>query len=300
MKSLYAYIKEARGIVTGPDNWSRLVDYIVDNFETDDNYEFHCDRKYLPSWLGDCIVRMEAYVGAVAAYADNESALIGNQMDVVIKISEKALKNVSRFKSSLEHEIQHAYDDYIGRTRRGRTTFLDDDYDIPIGYEGFDYDNLNPWDIIKKHKECYFDHAFYLCRESSYWFSPTEINAYLREFSLYLKSLVIKGSEFDWNRMLKDAKMEGDLPLIGMWLTYYMRDHINEYTGIEWDYVMEKINVQWAHTVMGRTYKGNDVMAFRRVLDDIIKRKMRKPMERYLRVIKDSGVKTKNLPDWFK
>jgi hypothetical protein len=300
MKSLFQYIIEARGIVTGKDDWSRLVDHIVNNFTTDDNYEFHCDRKYLPPWMGDCIVRMEADFGAIAAYADDESALIGDQMDVVVKITEKALKSVSRFKSSLEHELQHAYDDYIGRSRRNKPTFLDDDYCFAIGGEGFNYDDLNIWDIIEKPKACYFDHAFYICRESTYYFAPTEINAYLREFSLYLKSLAIKGGEFDWNRMSKDTKMEGELPLIGMWLTYYMRDHINEYTDIEWDYVMEKINVSWAPTIMGRTYSGRDAKAFVKVIDDIIRKKIRKPMERYIRVIKDSGVKTKNMPEWFK
>ena len=300
MKSLFQYIIEARGVVTGKDDWSRLVDHIVNNFTTDDNFEFHCDRKYLPPWMGDCIVRMEADFGAIAAYADDESALIGDQMDVVVKITEKALKSVSRFKSSLEHELQHAYDDYIGRSRRNKPTFLDDDYCFAIGAEGFDYDNLHVWDILENPKACYFDHAFYICRESTYYFAPTEINAYLREFSLYLKSLAIKGGEFDWNRMRKDTKMEGELPLIGMWLTYYMRDHINEYTDIEWDYVMDKINDSWAPTVMGHTYSGKDAKAFVKVIDDIIRKKIRKPMERYIRVIKDSGVKTKNMPEWFK
>ena len=303
MKALSDYLvplMERRGVVTGKDDWSRLVDYIVNNFETDDNFEFHCDRRYLPSWMGDCIVRMEADFGVIAAYADNESILIGDRMDVVVQITEKALKSVTRFKSSLEHEFQHAYDDYIGRTRRNKPTFLDDEYGFAVGAEGDGYDDLNIWDIIENPKACYSDHAFYICRESTYYFAPTEVNAYLREFSLYLKSLAIKGGVFDWNRMRRDTKMEGELPLIGMWLTYYMRDHINEYTGIEWDYVMDKINDSWAPTVMGRTYGGNDAKAFVKVIDDIIRKRIRKPMERYIRVIKDSGVKTKNMPEWFK
>lgn len=300
MKTLYSYIQEARGIVTGADSWSKLVDYIINNFTTDDNGEFHCDPKYLPGWMGKCTICMTSEFDDIAAYDDTESSLVKGRMNVYIKITTKALKNVRRFVSSLEHEFQHAYDDYIGRTRRGKSTLLDNDYCVPTGYEGFDYDDLHMWDIMENPSKCYFDHAFFICKESTYWFAQTEINAYLREFSLYLKTIADKGGTFDWKKIRTNTRMEGEMPLIGMWLTYYMRDHIKEYTGIEWDFVMEKINETWAPTVFGHTFKGNDSNAFRKVLDELIKKKIHKPMARYIRVIKDSGVKTKNIPDWFK
>lgn len=302
MKRLLQYILEARGVVTGPDNWSGLVDYIVKNFNPDKTGEFHCDRKYLPPWMGDCIIVIKQWCsGGIAAYVSDESALIGNVMDICIEVTPKALRTPAKFHTTLEHELQHAYDDYLGRTRRGRTTFLDDDYCVAIGYEGPNFEDLNHWEILTDPVKCYFDHAFYVLRESTYWFAPTEINAYLREFSMYLKGLAASGRPFDWVKVLQDEEgVNVIIPLTGMLLIYTMYNNINKYTGIEWDYVMDCINERWAPMVLGHTVKGNNAVAFRKVLEELIKKKIRKPMERYIRVVKDSGVEMINTPEWFK
>lgn len=303
MKPLYTYILEARGIVTGENNWSNLVEYIVDHCDFDQDGEFVItQRQYLPPWIGSCIVRLEDWVpGGIAAYADDESVLVGNQMEVTIKVTKQALISTNKFRITLEHELQHAFDHWVKVFRRGKTNFIDDTYCIPIGYEGPEFDEIRFWDIYDDPSKCYFDHMFYILRESTYWFDQSESNAFLREFALYLKEFSIKnGQTWDWNNLYDDPNETGAQPLIGIMLIHCVLDHPNIYHDVEWDYVMDGLNATWAPTFMGKTYSGEDAKAFCKVLQDILNKKAKKVLDRYIRVFKDSGLQCINEPEWFK
>lgn len=307
MKSLFQYIIEARGVVTDSNSWSGLVDYLVGIYANiPDNEDYFVDGSVLPGWMDECIIRKMDWVpGGIASYADDESALIGNRMSVTINLSNQLGSDKNRIRTTLEHEFQHAFDDWIGRYRRGKDTFLDDDYCVPIGYEGPGFDDINQWDILVSPQRCTFDHMFYLLRESTYWFSPTEINAFLREFSIYIKSYVAAhGNQWNWND-IHDNPNNGALPLIGMEFLHYVYDNINKYTGIDkddlsWEYIMEGLNAHWADIVFGHKFPGKDKQAFRKVIGEIIKKKAGKAMSRYMRVLKDSGAELMNMPEWFK
>ena len=295
MKSLIEYIIESRGIVTNENSWSDLVEYIIKNFKSDKIII----TKNLPPWMNQCTVKIEDIVyGGLAEYSDRESGRIDNKMNVVINLTKKAVRYPSRLKVILEHEFQHAFDDWIARFHRGKY-FLSNSYCTSIGYEGPDFDKINFWDIYDNPEKCYFDHMFYLLRESSYWFEPTESNAFLREFGLYIKNYAKTHKIWNWENLYKDPNNTGAQPLIGIMLIHKVLDEINKYD-IDWEYVMRSLNDRWAKSFMGHQFPGNSKEAFCKVLLEILNNKAEKILLRYRRILKDSGLKTKNVPYWFK
>lgn len=301
MKELFGYIKEARGVVTGENNWSNLVNYIVKNCKFDDENEFTIyQREYLPPWMGSCVLRLNKWIhNGIAFYNDGESILIGNQMEVTIEVTKNALTNTNKFRITLEHELQHAFDHWIKVFRRGKTSFMDNNYDIPVGFESPDYNKIRFWDIYNNKGKCYFDHMFYLLNGSTYWFDQSEINAFLREFSLYLKEVSIKNNELNWKELYYNPNESGAQPLIGIMLIYEVINNPNKFPNMEWDYVMDSLNVSWAKQYLGHTFSGRDAKSFCNVLREILMKKAKNILTRYKRVVKDSGVNIINAPEWF-
>ena len=300
MKSLFQYIIEARGVVTGKDSWSDLVDDIAKTMVYGDETT-RIWTTGLPDWIKQLTVTVDQYIiGGIAVYADELTKVVDNKLIITIKVSKQAFKSISKFKSTLEHELQHAYDDYIGRTRRGKSVFIGDKYCVPTKYESPDFESTNIWDIITNPKNVTTDHMQYLLRESTYWFDQSEVNAFLREFNLYIKSVAVKnGFEWDWNDVFGNPN-DGALPLTGISLIYHTINHINEYTNVEWDWAMDAVNDYWAPTVFNKTFPGKDANSFVRVLQYILKKMTPKVIARYSRVIKDNDIDIINKPDWFK
>lgn len=302
MKPLIDYIIESRGIVTGKNDWSILVDYIINHCKFNNDNEYIINRRqYLPPWIGSCMIKMVEFDDdTIAMYIDDESILIGSQLEMTIIIANNAFSSTNLLRVSLEHEFQHAFDHWINLSRRHKDTFIDANYDIATGFESSNYDLMDFWDIFVNPEVCYSDHMFYILRGSTYWFDQSESNAFLREFALYLKTFPIKNIKvFDWYDLYANPNETGAQPLIGIMLMHNIIDNINKYKGVDWKYVMDALNFSWAKQYMGHTFSGNDKNAFCKVLREILNRKAKKVIERYKRVFKDSGLQIINAPNWF-
>ena len=117
---------------------------------------------------------------ALASYNDDKSKIIDNKLSCWISIFGKNIKQ-----NIIEHEIQHAFDDWISRTKRGMSNVLTDKYCIDTGYE---YEEKSVYPIYGDPKSVDCDMIFQLFKQCTYFFEPTEINAFSREFDLYLKN----------------------------------------------------------------------------------------------------------------
>ena len=82
-------------------------------------------------------------------------------------------------------------------------------------------------------------------------------------------------------------------------LIYEVINNPNKFPNVEWDYVMDSLNVSWAKQYLGHIFSGRDVKSFCNVLREILMKKTKNILTRYKRVVKDSGVNIINAPEWF-
>lgn len=298
MKPLYTYILEARGIVTGDFDWSELVETIMSYMPGIEVGKYEIDEKELPSWLTFLTVEVTPY--GEASYEYRQSRLIGDKMDAYIKIPEG--KSQFWYKLSINHELQHAFDDWIARTRRGRDCGFDDRYCISTGYEyeNLDWDRL--YDLVTHPRECSYDHIFNILSQATYSLNQSEVNAYLREFNIYMNELEkLYKIEWSFNDVLEHPN-NGLNPLICLNCLWSLKKNINmlDIKDEDWPWVGDAINEKWTKMFLGHSITGTGKEVVKKIVDELFKRYGRKVVKRYQRVLDDHNIEIKEEPEWFK
>lgn len=298
MKDLNVYIFEKRGIVTDENSWSNLVDNIIDYvLDKAKNQKYlTIPHKYLTPWLSELNVEILDYKDY--SYVPKESEIMDNKLSAYLEIyvpkenvDKKALKH------ALEHEISHAFDDYIARTKRGEK--INTDYPA-TGFALPETDERDMLDLDKNPKKVSSTHLFYLLDKCGYYFSNTEVSAYLREFDLVLKEY--ENKQYNFKSIYNDIN-DGAGPIVWLDLLHICINNINKYKvdqdHIDWEYMNKGINLHWSKEFLGKTVSVKTKEDFIRVINIILKRYGDKIIKRYNRLFTDHNVEIKNKPYWF-
>lgn len=295
MRPLIDYIIEKRGIVSGEYSWDVTVDTIMDYMGNIEVGLYEIDEDKLPSWMIYLIV--EIIESGQASYEFTKSKIMDGKLDGYIKIP--LGKNKDWYKSALNHELQHAFDDWIARTRRGKQSGFDDKYCIATGYEYNDlgYDKL--YELVTNPSKCDFDYVFNILKETTYALNESEVNAYLREFYIYVEGL--QSGNWDFNNILKHAD-NGMVPLICLNCLYGLKHNINilDISDEDWEYVSNAVNEKWTKMYLGHIVKGSGKETILKIVNEIFKVYGKNIVKRYYRVLLDHGLKPQNEPEWFK
>lgn len=255
MKTLKEYIKESHGVIDNENSWSKLSEYVVSKTNTIKDSIFTIDdNKLLPPWMHSITVELNSKTpNALASYNDNKSKIIDNKLSCWISIFGKNIKQ-----NIIEHEIQHAFDDWISRTKRGLSNVLTDKYCIGTGYE---YEEKSVYPIYGDPKSVDCDMIFQLFKQCTYFFEPTEINAFSREFDLYLKNKLKSNEECDWEKMMDDDLNDTGLGPI-FWvkvlkdLIKNSNKFIEDNDHVDWAYIKRGLHDHFSKDYLGKNIIG--------------------------------------------
>jgi len=289
MKNLYTYIIESRGVVTGENSWSKTVNYLLKG------NKFVDDPKHLAPWINSVTVidyKNEGGMGG-ASYRDDLSKIVDSKMDVVIAGMLE--------KSTLEHELQHAFDDWVARVKKNKDSFFSDHYCLATGFE---CDEPVVLDILNDPSSVTCDHIFELLKQCTYFFEKTEVNAYVREFSLYLQD----HSEFDFEKSFQDPSIgnpSGIFPIFWLDLLYKTMQSVDLFIEdgdhVDWEYIKKALHHHWSKQYLGKNVVGKDDKdTFIKTCDYIIKKRADYLINQFKRVMKDYDGVLKNIPEFLR
>ena len=298
MKALYDYILEARGIVTGEYDWSGLVETIMSYMPDIEIGRYEIDEKELPSWL--IFLTVEVIPNGQASYEYKQSRLIGDKLDAYIRIPQG--RSQTWYDSALNHELQHAFDDWIGRTRRGKDCGFDEKYCISTGFEDSELDWGELEDLVAHPGKCTFNHIFNILSQSTYALNESEVNAYLREFNIYISGLEQSG-QTTWS--FTDVLVHPDnglCPLICLNCLWGLRSNLDklDVKDEDWQWIADSINFKWSQMFLGHIVGGTGKDVIIRIVDELFRRYGVKTAKRYKRILGDHNMRLKDAPSWFK
>ena len=299
MKDIKTYIKESYGQVSGVNSWDRLVDHISKTGELNVN-----DKQVLPPWINSIKLIKPNYktkASYAAAYMDEETKLVGDKMDVVIEIRLDGDFGNKMFVTNLHHELQHAFDDWISRTKKQKY-FLSDHYSIGTGGE---LEEMNPFNAMYDIKRTNCDDLFCMFKWCTYFLEETEVNAYSREFDKWLDSQ----KELDLNELLKQHHDGiGINPLAYVNLLYFVIEHQNDYVEdadhVDWDYIAQILHKKWSVAYLGKNVSGKDGKDIViKTMQEVLKKYGKYVVNKYRKIIErhavNKGIKVK-FPKWWK
>lgn len=309
MKTLYNYILEAHGVVTGENDWSSTVDVIMDLLKRNPNEEsFNVPEGDLPPWLKGLkvlIQKSSIYRWSSACYTPSNSSIVGDKLVGQIEITMNKI-DPKHLKYVLNHEIQHAFDDWIIRVKRNTGTLSDFLY-IPSGYSELRADGDPIKHIVKILEDpahVTFNDLFIMFDQCTYFFSNTEINAYLREWALSIEDYVKEtgSKELDFQTCLQNNQLEGYGPILIINVLYKILNiwdkiHIED---DDWEYVMGALNPRWTKRFIGKSIPGSGKDGVKNILQSIMDKYADQLIRKYNRIIKDKGIIIKNGPEWLK
>lgn len=307
MKNLYQFLVEKQGFVSGENDWTRLVEYIIQHKNDRDkqnNFYVKKTTGVLCPWMAPPIKIRYRDLDGEYAYFDRGSAHLSSDKKkleaISIYLDNKFIENSDNFKiaQTLQHEIQHAYDLYI-----------DELYKNPFGSrsescigDAIKDPNIKLSDFIKKSpSQIKNDHIYNLWSFVTYALMPTEVNAFSREFNIYLQDLKNKGiTEIDWNIFWDDLDQldsNGALTLITLDALFIAYENANKYK-IDWDEILYTLN---DHRELEYRFNEKTIFAnLKSLLKTIIAKWTKYPLKQFKRIVKNSGITIKNAPEWFK
>lgn len=299
MKTLQSYIIESYGQVKDINSWDKLVDHISKTGELKVT-----DKQILPPWINSVELIKPDYKtksSYSAAYIDNKSKLVGDKLDVIVEIRLDDDFSNKMFISNLQHELQHAFDDWMSRTKKQKY-FLSDHYSIGTGGE---LEEMNPFNAMYDTKQTNCDDIFCMFKWCTYFLETTEVNAYSREFDKWLDTQ----KELDLNELLKEHHDDiGINPLAYINLLYFIIEHQNDYIEdadhVDWDYISQILHMKWSIAYLGKNISGKngkDVVI--KTIQEILKKYGKYAVVKYRKVI-EQHIANKRLkvkfPIWWK
>ena len=297
MKSLLQYIIETRGVVTGEFDWSELVKVIIDTISGGKGIKYDIPTKDLPSWIDSLSIHI--IPGGLPSYEYEQSSMVGDKLKIIICTPPG--KESSWYYTALNHELQHAFDDWIAHTRRGKGAF-DDKYCISTGYEDDDMSWGELYDLVTRPQQCTFDHIFNILKQSTYALHQSEVNAYLREFDIYMKGLETLGkNEWDFSDIVEHAD-NGMCPLVCLNCLSNLKSNINklDVKDNDWPWVAGAVNSRWTKEFLGHQVNGTGKDVIIKIVDLLFKIYGNKISRRYSRILQDHNIVVKKQPEWFK
>ena len=305
-------VNESRGVVTNNNSWSGVVDYICKHSDKYLAAGKHNVDASLPAWMKSLTVNVGDYAWGLGAYDDEASTMDDGGLNVVVNLS-SSIGGKDAFRSSLEHELQHAYDDFIARSKRGMKNEMGDMYCFPVGepFEDVDFGKLT--DIKFNPSKTTQDDVFHLFRQCTYFFELTEVNAYSREFSLYLKNKLQNGN-ISFGSILANSNESGGGPLMMLDLMHSLIDNwkyiptaSESETGVDWEYTNQCLQdppKNFSKRYLGKRFANpNPALAVVDIAKCIVERSHgKKCLDRFKRIISDvehsTGHKVTDKPSW--
>lgn len=308
MKPLQGYIMEARGVVTDENDWGTTVKVILAMLGKDPQAgSLFVPDSYLPPWLAslEIVVRKTStHFQGHASYTPSHSSMKDAKLVAQVEITTNMV-NPRDMESTLNHEIQHAFDDWIIRTRRSGT--LDDFMTVATGYSEIRMDddpNLCMVHTVYQPAKVTFNDIFVVFEYCTYWLNQTEVNAYSREWAMFVPEFIKeKGNTYDWYKEIKTGDLRGQQPLMYIDGLHQTLGNWDKFTGIEdedWEYIMGGLNHRWTKHVLGHRVRGTGKDGVRKVLEEVIRKLVPNVIRRYMRIIKDNGLVVVDGPDFLK
>lgn len=300
MKSLYEYILEAHGVVSEVNSWDKTVDFICTHKRS-----IVTEPEHLAPWMESVsLIQLKSATREryYAAYRDDLSKMKQDKLAVVVEVD---LKNVifmsSEFKSVLQHELSHAFDDWIHRSK-GLGSFFSDKYKLGTGGE---FEETNPYNVLNP-ATATCDDFFALLKYCTYFLEQTEINAYSREFDKWLDSQ--KVIDLDKLVQLPNDGI-GINPLTFVNLLTFALDNESHYIldadHVDWDYILQIIRApkpgyskSWSQKFLGKNYP-----SFRKTMMELYRRAIKDVFMKYRKIIEyhiqEKGLKVSKYPYWW-
>lgn len=299
MRPLYEIVLESHGVVTDVNSWSKTIDYLC---------KYHKDKvddtDHLSPWMSSVVLIQKNTLTAekyYAAYRDDLSKLVNNKMDVYVEVDlEHADFDSREFKRTLQHEIQHAFDDFISRSK-SLGYFYSDQYKTTTGFE---YEETSPYNVLHT-STANCDDLFALFKWCTYFFEPTEVNAYAREFDDWLSAQ----TGIDLKRLVSDPNDAiGINPLTFINMLFFVQEHIDQYQEdadhVDWDYIKAALSARWVKQYLGKNITGEGKGYVLKVLDVLIKRAAKPVFVKYRKIIEyhimNNHLDVTEYPSWWR
>ena len=301
-------LSESRGVVTGINSWDKVVDFICYQKRTE-----VVEPEYLAPWMDSVkLIQKESRTAEkyYAAYQNNLSTLKNGKLRVVIEVDLKNTIFLSKeFMLTLQHEFTHAFDDWLARSR-GLESFFTDKYKKTTGGE---FEETSPYNVLNP-TTANCDDIFALLKWCTYFFEPTEVNAYSREFDKWLDTQTV----IDLDQLVQSPHDDtGINPLTFINLVTFVLNNESKYIidadHMDWDYISQIITKpdqikfngkSWSQLYIGKNMNGKSgEEIFRKTLTEIYKIGIKNVFIKYRKIIEnhmmDSGLKVAKFPSWW-
>ena len=300
-------ILEKRGAVSGKNSWNKIVDYIYKNKAIFKNKDiFIDDPKILSPWMYSVsIISPDNASGELyyAAYRDDLSEVIDGKMKIVIEVLD--INTIK--KGLLDHELQHAFDDWIAKARRNKPLIDDSQYKLETGYEDKKEESAPNSCTYTKKANC--NDFFYMFKWCTYFFNNTEVNAFSREFDRYLSYKRYKKYEINMDKYVTELNdYNGSGPMVMLNTLYdilrYIDKYIEDSEHVDWDYIAAGIQLGWSKKYLGKNIYGKDSKdSVIKTIQYIIDNKAKYAFEKFRKILENhmmKGMTVYDFPWWWK
>jgi hypothetical protein len=294
-------------VVDDVNDWRSTILAVMDKIKSKRSGVLHLSSSELPAWLKSMDIELRTVANAyqgVACYMPSKSEISDGKLCAKISMAVGGSNDAS-LKYTLNHEIQHAFDDWIIRTRRKSGT-LEDFMTVPSGYSELSMDDDPLVSIVRLSRqpdEVTLNDIFVMFDQCTYWFSETERNAYLREWALFVSDYVAEyGSKpYDWYKECSTGINAGQSPVMILDSLYDALDNWDKFpiSDEDWEYAMAALNSKWTKRYLGHHIDGAGKEGVRNILVRIIDTFVPKIIRKYMRIVKDYGMNMTNAPKWF-
>ena len=295
MIGLTEYILEKRGVVSGDNSWSKVVDYIYNTKRlVIDDPEIISPWMYSVTILPQINSRKRDYY---AAYMNDLSEIIDGKLKIVIEVTDMDYLE----KGLLDHEIQHAFDDWIARVKKNKP-LIDSQYKLGTGYENEEVAPNNCSYPLKAN--C--DDFFCMFKWCTYFFNNTEVNAYSREFDRYLSEIGDEINMDEYVTELNDDNGSGPMVMLNTLhdVLKYKDMYIEDDEHVDWDYIVAGLHQGWSKKYLGKNINGKDSKdTVIKTIQYIIDHKAKYAFEKFRKIIENhmmDGMKVYDFPWWWK
>lgn len=294
-KGIIEYILERRGVVTGDNSWSKVVDYI---------YNTKClvidDPEILSPWMHSIYILPQINIHKkdyYAAYRNDLSEIIDGKLKIFIDVTNENYLE----KGILDHEIQHAFDDWIARVKRNKP-LIDSQYELGTGYEKKAVSPYNCSNPLKANCNDFFN-MFKWC---TYLFNTSEVNAFSREFDRYLSEITDEVNMYEYVTDINDDNGSSPMTLLNTLHNVIKNKnlYIEDNKHVDWDYIAAGLHQYWSKKYLGKNIIGKDSKDIViKTIQYIIDYKAKYAFEKFRKIIENhmmEGMKVYDFPWWWK